>query len=399
MAEETVATQTSTTIAPGIEVITPGANMFSDNAWSTDMPVVAQHPNAADGGSAAKPVDKPTEKPAEGDDEIVDELEYLEKQTGYKSWDEVKAIKTELEQLKAKPQTAAERKFANEKSKQLAEAWEAGETDKVYDFLHTERQLKKAAELSAADAIKLHLQQSNLHYKAADVEDVFKERYSMPKKPVQRASEETEEFQERMDEYTERVGMITRAIERDGIAAKQDLAKQITELVPPEIPKREQGNEGPSQEVLEGRRTFVENFVKSVPKELEGVKGFSTTFKDDVVEIPIAYEVTPEEAKVYKDKLEGFAKNNLDVNTLFSERWVNKDGTVNIKQVTEDLYLLDNHDKIFKKIATDTGMKRMEHHYKSTGNIKVDGKAPVAPAVKTEKDAQAENIDFLWKNT
>jgi hypothetical protein len=378
---------------PGMQIITPEGNLFEDSGWSTTKPEAKAEP----GKPEVKPdTDKPAPTTQPDADEIVDELEYLEKQTGYKSWDEVKATKTELEQLKAKPQTAAERKFANEKSKQLAEAWEAGETDKVYDFLHTERQLKKAAELSAADAIKLHLQQSNLHYKAADVEDVFKERYSMPKKPVQRASEETEEFQERMDEYTERVGMITRAIERDGIAAKQDLAKQITELVPPEIPKRQEA-QGPSQEALDGRRAFIEGFVKALPKELENFKGFNTVFKDEEVEIPISYGISPEEIKVYQTKLEAFANANLDTNTLFTERWLNKDGTINASKAAEDLYVLDNLDKILSKVATETGNQRMKAKFKQASNIKVDGETKVVTMNKTEKGSQAEAIDKLWE--
>lgn len=398
MAEEVaVPVQTSTTIAPGIEVITPGANMFSDNAWSTDIPVVAQPPNPADGGSAAQAVDKPIEKPVEGGDEIVDELEYLEKQTGFKTWDEVKALKTEAEQLRQKTQTPAERKFANEESKRLAEAWEAGETDKVFDYLNTQRQLKKAGDMAAADAIKLHLQQTNPHFKPEDVEDVFEERYSVPKKPVQKTDEDVEDFNERMTEYSTRVAKVARAIERDGVTAKQDLAKRIAELVPPEIPKRVSEAKGPTQEELDGRKTFIDNFVKALPKELENFKGFTTTFKDEVVELPITYGVAPEEVKAYQTKLESLASVNLDTNSIFTQRWVNKDGTVNSGKAAAELYILDNWEKILQKVANESGTQRMNHQIKLNSNIKVDGKTPVATVVKTAKEVQADNIDFLWK--
>lgn len=395
MSEEAAVVEQPQTPPASVETIIPAGNLFSDESWSTQPPVVATPPKAEDGGSTVPAKDAPA--PKTDDSEIVDEHEYLERQTGYKSWDEVKAAKTELEQLRAKPQTAAERKFANEESKKLAEAWEAGETDKVFEYLDTQRQLKKAADLSAADAIKLHLKQSNPHYKSEDIEDVFEERYSVPKKPAQGVNEEKEEFDERLTEYNTRVAKVNRAIERDAVAAKQDLAKRITELVPPEIPQREQVNQGPSQEVLDGRKAYVENYRKAVPKEIENFKGFTTTFKDEAVEIPISYAVTPEEVKEFQTELEAFADANLDVNTLFSKDWVNPDGTINIRRVAEDRYLLKNRDKIFQKIANESASKRLAHQIKLNSNIHVNGGK--IPTTEIKKDENAEMLEHFWKNT
>lgn len=378
----------------GMQVITPEGNLFEEGGWSTDRPAPKAEPAKPEGDGAA---DKNKPKLDNANEEIVDEHEYLEKQTGYKTWDEVKAAKTELEQLRAKPQTAAERKFANEESRKLAEAWEAGETDKVFEYLSTQRQLKKADSLPAAEAIKMHLQQTNPHFKPEDVDDVFEERYSLPKKPVQGVAEEAEDFQERMTEYNTRVAKVNRAIERDAVTAKQDLAKRITELVPPEIPQK-QGSQGPTQEALDARKTYLEDYVKAVPKEIESFKGFSTTFKDEAVEIPISYGVTPEEMKEFQAELEGFAEKGLDTNTLFSERWVNKDGSVNIKQMAEDRYLLKNRDKIFQKIANESGAQRLAHQMKLNSNIKVDGGTKVVKMDKSEINSQKDAIDQLWKN-
>lgn len=361
-------------------------NPFDDASWST-TPIETLTP--AEKIAAIKPV-------IAGDEEVVDELEYLEKQTGYKSWEEVKALKAEAEQLRAKAQTPAEIKFANEQSKKLHDAWVEGKEDEVFSFLDNKRKLSAAANLPAAEAIKLHLQQTNPHFKSEDVEDVFEERYSLPKKPVQSVGEEAEDFQERMTEYNTRVAKVNRAIERDAVAAKADLATRITQLVPPEIPKREQGSTEPTQEALEARKTFLENFVKAVPKELENFKGFSTTFKDDVVELPISYVITPEEVKVYQGKLEAFANANLDVNTLFSKKWVNEDGSVNIKQAAHDLYVLDNLDKILQKVANESGAKRLAHQMKLNSNIKVNGERTTTKV--DQPDPKKAQIDHIWQN-
>ena len=378
----------------GMQVIIPEGNLFEDSGWSTVQPAAKVEPPIPEGEGVP---DKNKVKPDTENEEIVDEHEYLEKQTGYKTWEEVKAAKTELEQLRAKPQTPAERKFANEESKRLAEAWESGKTDEVFEYLNTQRQLKKAADLPAAEAIRLHLQQTNPHFKPEDVEDVFEERYSIPKKPIQGAAEDAEDFQERMTEYNTRVAKVNRAIERDAVTAKQDLANRIKELVPPEIPKQ-QVQQGPTQEALDARKAFVDNYRKELPKELQGVKGFTTNFKDEVTEFPVTYAVTAEELEPYKAELEEFANNGLDVNTLFSKRWIKKDGSVDIQRAAEDLYLRDNRDKVFKKIATETGTQRMEAQRKINNNIKVDGETKVVQMDKTQKGSQAEAIDNLWQN-
>ena len=185
-------------------------------------------------------------------------------------------------------------------------------------------------------------------------------------------------------------------VERDAVAAKAELATKITQLVPPEIPNKNEGNQGPSQEVLEARKAFIDGFVKAIPKELENFKGFNTVFKDDAVEIPISYGITPEEVKAYQGKLEAFANANLDVNTLFSDRWVNKDGTVNASKAAADLYVLDNFEKILSKVATESGNKRLAHQIKVNSNINVKGETKVVSMDKNEKGSQAEAIDKLW---
>src|ERR1700748_1901190 len=105
MAEEAVVEQPK---APSsVEVITPNANLFSDSMWSAN-PVVVD-PVKTDAPITEVKPEPTTTKPE--DAEIVDEMEYLERQTGYKSWDDIKALKAEVEQLRTKAQTPAEKRF------------------------------------------------------------------------------------------------------------------------------------------------------------------------------------------------------------------------------------------------------------------------------------------------
>ena len=387
MTEETVVAEPIRGLE-GMQMIIP-----ETISWDDATPVAKTEPSGEDIKQEKKEVK------TEPEEEIVDELEYLEKQTGFKSWEDVKTTLSKAKEWEQKAMTPAERKFANEESKRLAEAWEAGKEDEVYNLLHTQRELKRAADLPSADAIRMHIKltnQNNPNFKAADVEDIFEDRYGLPKEPKQGANEDTEDFQDRMTEYKTRVEKVSRAIERDAFTAKQELAQRITELKPPEIPKQQE-QQGPTQEILDARKAFVDNYRKELPKQLGEIKDFSTTFKDDSVEFTVSRIIKPEDLVPYKAELEAFAEKGLDVNGLFSKRWINQDGSVNIKRMGEDLYLIDNRDTIFKNIATETGMQRMKEQARINKNIKVDGETKVVKMDKTEKGSQAEAIDNLWK--
>lgn len=395
MAEETaVVEQTQTTLPSGVEIITPGANMFSDDSWGT-QPLAAVPPKSEDGGSAAE---KTAAKPAVSTDEIVDEYEHLEKQTGYKTWDEIKNAKTELEQFKSKANTPAEIKFANEESKKLFEAWAEGKEDEVYSFFDNKRKLSKAADLPAADAIKLHLQQTNPHYKPEDVEDVFEERYSVPKKPVQGANEEPDEFNERMQEYTTRVAKVNRAIERDAVTAKQDLASRIKELVPPEIPRAQAAAQQPDPKVLEGIEAARNAFVQKLETTYNSFDSFNTKVKDESVELPIAFKADDKDKAEIKALVQEAVFKTLDVNDYFTNRWFTKEAngalTPNIPLMMEDFMLLEKREKVFQGIANNSAASRLAHQIKLNSNINVTGGKP---PTEIKKDENTAMLDHFWK--
>src|ERR1700690_1815685 len=171
MTEETVVAEPIRGLE-GMQMIIP-----ETISWDDATPVAKTEPSGEDIKQEKKEVK------TEPEEEIVDELEYLEKQTGFKSWEDVKTTLSKAKEWEQKAMTPAERKFANEESKRLAEAWEAGKEDEVYNLLHTQRELKRAADLPSADAIRMHIKltnQNNPNFKAADVEDIFEDRYGLP---------------------------------------------------------------------------------------------------------------------------------------------------------------------------------------------------------------------------
>ncbi len=62
-------------------------------------------------------VDKPVDKPADTNEDIFDEADYIKNNFGAESADIIKQQLAELKELKEKPQSAADIKFADEQSK------------------------------------------------------------------------------------------------------------------------------------------------------------------------------------------------------------------------------------------------------------------------------------------
>ena len=83
----------------------------------------------------------------------------------------------------------------------------------------------------------------------------------------------------------------------------------------------------------------------------------------------VAYTPSQEERQIVTEQLREFAENNLDANVIFAQRWVNDDGTLNTKQMTKDLFLLQNEGKIAQKYVNDAANKRLAMHLKKQSNI------------------------------
>ena len=99
MAEEAVVQEPIRGL-PGMQVVTPEGNPFEEKDFNAPPPEEAKPEKEA--------------SPAPDNEEIVDEIEYLEKQTGFKSWDEVKALKAEAEAKQKADADAAAQKVAAE---------------------------------------------------------------------------------------------------------------------------------------------------------------------------------------------------------------------------------------------------------------------------------------------
>ena len=296
------------------------------------------------------------EQPAaqtEGTEQVVTQTEapvfqfqtFTEKYGWQNPDDAVKEIE-ELRALRANP-TAAEIKYENEQSEKLAKALQAGKIDEVYGYLDEQRRLDRltASEVTketANDIIKLSMQ---LKYKeegltSDEIDYKFKKTYGIPKEPIQGATETDDEFEERHNEWKETVNDIEAGKIIDAKVAKRELEAAKSKLVLPNIEaevdqdyiqwkKELEESEAIDAETKEAYKSFT-------PKDIET----RISFNDEANKIAFEFHYEPE--------AEGFAK-SLDLVTdtqKYFEKYKNSDGSPNRKQFLQDIYFIQNKEKI-----------------------------------------------------
>ena len=258
-------------------------------------------------------------------------------------------VLSEIEQLRALKDNPVkeELKFENEKSQKIVRALQAEKFDEVYEILHEERQLNKltAAEVTkdtADDIIKLSMQ---IKYKdeglsADDVNYKFGKMYKLPKEPVELASESEAEFEERHKEWEEIVKDIEAGKIIDAKIAKRELEGAKSKIVYPNIEAEVDEDYLQYKESLEKSATIdaetKEAYKAFKPKDIET----KLNFKDEANKIEFEFQYEPDE--------EGF-RQSLDLvmdTQKYFEKYKGQDGSPNRKQFLQDIYFIQNKDKI-----------------------------------------------------
>ena len=102
-------------------------------------------------------------------------------------------------------------------------------------------------------------------------------------------------------------------------------------------PSAEEAQQGLSQEQIE---YLQKQWLDSVEKDVPSVNEFKFNLGDEEV----SYKVTEDEQQQMVQKMRDFNAESY----LVDRGWVNQDGTPNVKKITEDVYILENAEKMFK---------------------------------------------------
>lgn len=298
---------------------------------------------------------------------------------GWENEDAAKAEIAELRKLKETPQTPAEIKFENEQSKQIYELLKDGKAKEVKQFLETQERLdsylsSEIDDKTAAEIIKMGMQLKYKDLTQSEIDYKFNKEFGLPKEPVQQLDELDEDFQIRKESWQEKVNEIQLERKIEAKLLKPELEKQKAQLVLPDI-SQQQVQKPPTQEELEAAKKYEAAYLQSVESSLKEFNGISVKVKNEDVglpEISIDYSVLDTEKAALSQTMKDFAQAGFDANSLFAQRWVNEDQTLNTKLIAEDRYWLENRDKIVSKMTAEAATKAVEAYIKGKKNININ---------------------------
>lgn len=361
-----------------------------------------------DGQPAPKPIAEEKKEPVvetKVDDKVVDHKEWLKNEFNWESPDVAKAEITELRKLKDAPPVVQEIKFADDQSKLIHELIRDGKRKEVKEFLDTQDKLETYASANvdkdnAEAIIKLGMSVKNKNLTPQEIDFQYKQEYTALKEPVQKATEDDDDFKERMDEWKEKYSTVEM---KRVIAAKMlqpELEKLKSQIVLPEVSKKDTQESGkkPSPEELEAFDKTKSSFLQTSEAIVKGFTGFSASVKDKDVDIQVGYVPSQEEKNLVSGKLKEFAESGFNANALLAERWVNDDGSLKVDQMVKDLSRIYMDDSVSQKLVNDAAAQRLELYLKGKKNINLNDTKQPGDFVPNNKTSHEQLQEKFWSN-
>ncbi len=343
--------------------------------------------------------EKKIEEKKEDDDEILEPKDWLK---GEFDTDDVNVLKAEREELKSAKEKL--KKFEiDENGFKVLDYLKPENEDKLYEYLDNKKKISKlsTADVSdkniAAELVKYGIKKDNPTLKDDEVDFLFNERFSIPEKPVQGDLEEDDDFKAKVSNWEKQKETIEKRLVIEAKINQPRIAELNTKLTLPNIEREIQGKKEPTQEELAAFNTAKDSFLQSVQNVNKDFSGFTANVKNKDVDYNVAYTPSQEERNVIQDRLKTFAESNFDANSIFFDRWVSKDKSLNIQQMTEDLSRIFMGKNSDAKIANEAANKRMELYLQEKKQIDIkqtneEGKLTLDKGNETVEDKLRERM-------
>lgn len=391
---EVVEQQATQVEQPEAQVAPNATQAMAESLWNLQPTVYQSVQNAPT--EQQKPVveqPKPEEQPPQvtqtDTPEVLELDDYFQRSFGMNATD----FKTKWEELN-KPQDPPQ-------PQEVRWTYDDSKEDEIYDYIHRKKQLDRLEKLEISDAthaaeiIRTNLQYKYKDLKPEDIDRLFARQYTMPAKPQQSIDQTDEDYAAAVSAWEAQVKDKQQDMILDAKLAKPELLQYKSQIVQPQIQKPEVQQQGPSQEDLAKVEAGRQAYLGAIESSYQNFKGYSVTAKNGDVQLPISYNISPEELMATKTTIEDF-----NVDGFFGQRWF-ENNTPRVNLIQEDLYLLQNRDKIFQKIANEAAAQMQEHLIKVQNNIKLHGVngtlTPGAPISSDTPKSESEQLAAkLW---
>lgn len=262
----------------------------------------------------------------------------------------------------------------DERKQALIDAILEGKEDLVYDYF--QKKNVDYNQYSDIDVIKTKIANDNPNWDSEDIEleleskygaILFSERINLDEIDKEIYPDEYKEAV-KINKEIDKAEKLLRRDAKETRAILEDLKNNITLPTSEKkwtIKDTKQSEEAPAQlsqeEIQQLQQQWIEAVEKSVPEVSE--------FRFKVGDEDVSYKITEDEQKQMVDKMKTFNAEDY----LVQRGWLKEDGSPNVKKIYEDVYILENNEKIFKSGWTQAKEKaKMDLISKDIKNINLD---------------------------
>lgn len=301
----------------------------------------------------------------------------------------------QVEPTQSEPQEPQKIEFEweNEVAKEIYENLTNGNISDVADILYEQKVLSELDKMDESDILKLKIAYDFPDLSPAEIEEEFASKYSIDKDFDESLMTESE-IAAKNKQIEKQEKAIARELKKDVREAKDYLQSLKQDISFPDIlsqfQEQSQQSVNPEDVVSQYLKSQEEEqskvyqqaremFEKSIEDGLKSFEGFNVNYKDEEVQFDGKYSLSPEEKTQLQNDLKDF-----DLESFYGPRYY-KDGKYDTKQLAEDIYFLQNRDKIVNSMVTQAVSKAKADLLKGMKNIDYSN-APRTASVSDSSD-------------
>ena len=285
----------------------------------------------------------------------------------------------QVEPTQSEPQEPQKIQFEweNEVAKNIYDSLTTGNISEVADILYEQKVLSELDKMDESDILKLKIAYDYPDLSPEEIEEEFASKYAVDKDFDESLMTE-EEIAAKRKQFEKQEKALARELKKDVREAKDYLQSLKQDISFPDILSQFQEQSQPSVNTEEVVSQYLKTqeeeqakayeqarqmYEQSIESGLNAFEGFNVNYKDEEVQFDGKYALSPEEKAQLQNDLKDF-----DLESFYGPRYY-KDGKYDTKQLAEDVYFLQNRDKIVNSMVTQAVSKAKADLLKGMKNI------------------------------
>jgi hypothetical protein len=267
--------------------------------------------------------------------------------------------------------------WGNDLAKQIYDSLVNGDVSQVADIMYEQKVLSELDKMDENEVLMLKLAYDYPDLTPDEIQEEFHSKYSVDS-DFDESLLTDEEIASKKKQIEKQQKAIAREIKKDVREAKEylqtlkqdisfpDILSQVQQAPQQNVNPEEYVNQyltAQQEEQAKAYQQARETFEKSVEEGLRSFDGFNVNYKDEDVQFDGKFSLTQEEKAQLQDTMKAF-----DLESFYGNRYY-KEGKYDTKQLAEDIYFLQNRDKVVNSMVTQAVSKAKADLLKSMKNI------------------------------